>query len=339
MGRFIGILTQPYDFILKLVGATTFTRSFDYRMNSFCYILSFDSGKPDMKARILGWEKSTREEYGFAYSLFGGSVCTHPDVVDLLSKRLTPPDFYVYKRKGDVIAAAFALNKELSLKLNNYPIFFDDIIIPFKKGSGKILMPFKTKQLSHHHKGDFSNCIHWQKLKRKTCVVKDDFSNKTHKKRRAEYEYFIKNGGECLSIDEFSDKALSEIYISLFKKRWGKELECYSEGILLDVFSELRHLVFGHVLLINGVPCAYDLVFKAECKEWIFFDCHNGGVDQAFSHYSVGSLLMYKNIELAKKIGKEKNIKVIYSLGMEDPRWEYKKQWCNVLTLGRSLIL
>ncbi|MGP1318992.1 hypothetical protein [Serratia sp. CY37345] len=209
---------------MKLQGTTTFTRSFDYRFNSFCYILFFDSGKSDMKARILGWEKSTREEYGYAHTLFGGSVCTHPDVVDFLSKRLAPPDFYVYKRKGDIIAAAFSLNNELSLKNNNYPIFFDDIIIPFKKGSGKILIPFKTKQLSHHHKGDFSNCIHWQKLKRKTCVVKDDFSKKTHRKRRAEYECFINNGGECLSIDEFSDKALSEIYISLFKKRWGKNL-------------------------------------------------------------------------------------------------------------------
>lgn len=97
------------------------------------------------------------------------------------------------------------------------------------------------------------------------------FLRKPIKKRRAEYEYFINNGGACLSIDKFSDKELSEIYISLFKKRWGKKLECYSEEILLDVFSELRHLVFGHVLLINGVPCAYDLVFKAECKEWIFF--------------------------------------------------------------------
>lgn len=120
----LNVTSQLYDLITKSQGTTTFTRSFDYRFNSFCYILFFDSGKFDMKARILGWEKSTREEYGYTYSLFGGSVCTHPDVVDFLSKRLAPPDFYVYKRKGDVIAAAFSLNNELSLKKNNYPIFF-----------------------------------------------------------------------------------------------------------------------------------------------------------------------------------------------------------------------
>jgi len=291
-----------------------------------------------MKNAIFGWEPTTPEAYREAYFLFGGSVCTHPDVIEFLSQRLVFPEFYSYKRKGSVISAAFSLKGNISLKVSGYPFFFDDIIIPIKKGSGKIVMPFKTKQLSSYHKGDFYNCIHWERLKRKTCRVKDDFSKKTHKKRLAEFDKFISSGGQCLSIDHFSDKELSDIYISLFKKRWGDTLECYSEEVLLDVFSKLRHLLFGYVLLINGKPCAYDLVFKAECREWIFFDCHNGGVDQTYASLSVGSVLMYMNIKLAKELCNQKGVKMIYSLGMDNPRWNYKKQWCEIVALGRTLM-
>ncbi|WP_259341115.1 antimicrobial resistance protein Mig-14 [Serratia odorifera] len=88
----------------------------------------------------------------------------------------------------------------------------------------------------------------------------------------------------------FSNDALCDIYISLFTKRWGDTLSCYSRDALSDVLGALRHLVFGYVLLMNGQPCAYDLVFKAECPQWIFFDCINGGYDPDFASLSVGSV-------------------------------------------------
>ncbi|WP_405053412.1 hypothetical protein [Serratia ureilytica] len=56
---------------------------------------------------------------------------------------------------------------------------------------------------------------------------------------------FLQAGGECVSVDSFSNDQLCEIYCKLFTLRWGDTLQCYSRETLRDVFKALRHLVFG----------------------------------------------------------------------------------------------
>jgi hypothetical protein len=290
-----------------------------------------------MRKCISGWAVADFATYKSAYLRLGGSVCSHPDVIDFLGARGTPPAYYVYSTHGEVTSATFVSGKQIRVPPGGYPFVFDDIIIPHKKRGKRIFLPFGTKHLSPYHQGDFYNGIYWTGLKRRTCIVKDAFSPSTHKKRRQALNTFIRQGGECRSVDDFSNDALCDIYISLFKKRWGDTLSCYSRDALSDVLGALRHLVFGYVLLMNGQPCAYDLVFKAECPQWIFFDCINGGVDPDFASLSVGSVLMYMNIQRAKALCVEKKIKMAFSLGMDNPRWAYKKQWCNTFVLGRTL--
>lgn len=285
-----------------------------------------------------GWILSDFNTYETAYSQFGGSICSHPDIIRFLSSKGAVCSFYEYRRKGELICATYATDKDISIDGAAYPFLFNNIIIPYNKQSKKISLPFKTKHLSTYHAGDFYNCTYWKGLKRKTCEVKHDFSVATHKKRRQAVKKFYQAGGECLTIDHFSNEELSDIYCTLFKLRWGSSLPCYPREILSEVLSELRHLVFGHVLLIQGKPCAYDLVFQAECKEWYFFDCVNGGYDPAYSDLSVGSILMYLNIQKAKELCQAADVKMIFTLGMDNPKWQYKYQWCNSHILGRSLV-
>jgi len=47
---------------------------------------------------------------------------------------------------------------------------------------------------------------------------------------------------------------------------------------------------------------------------------------------------MYLNIQRAREICQAKNVKMAFSLGMDNPRWQYKQQWCNTFTLGRALM-
>ena len=286
-----------------------------------------------------GWGLSDFDTYKETYERFGGSVCSHPDVISYLNEKVPSLSFHVYRRNGVPICAVYTTGKNIRAGHIDYPFVFDDIILPYKKNEKKIILPFRTKQLSPFHAGDFYNCIHWQKMKRKTCVVKDDFSVSTHKKRRLAFKKFLHWGGECRPAEDFSAEELSDIYCTLFELRWGDSLVCYSREILTEVFKRLRHLVFGHVLLINGKPCAYDLLFKAECIEWYFFDCINGGYDPDYAELSIGSVLMYLNIQKAKELCQAGNAKMIFSLGMDNPKWKYKKQWCNTLTLGRLLTL
>lgn len=286
-----------------------------------------------------GWILSDFNTYEEAYSRFGGSVCSHPDVIRFLGEKGPAPTFYVYKRGEELICATYVTDKNIHAGSTTYPFVFDDIIIPYNKFAKKIFLPFRTKQLSPYHAGDFHNCIYWKGMKRKTCVVKHDFSNATHKKRRQAFKKFLQAGGECHPVDRFSNDELCDIYCRLFKLRWGTTLQCYSREELSEVFEALRHLVFGHVLQIQGVPCAYDLVFKAECKQWYFFDCINGGYDPAYTDLSIGSILMYLNIQSAREMCRADNVRMFFSLGMDNPKWQYKQQWCNTLTLGRSLTL
>ncbi|TPW51400.1 GNAT family N-acetyltransferase [Serratia sp. SRS-8-S-2018] len=290
-----------------------------------------------MRNHKTGWSLSDFDTYQDAYSRYGGSVCSHPDVIRFLSENGPAPAFYGYWRKGELVCATYATDKHIRAGDAAYPFVFDDIIIPYNKHAGKIMLPFRTKQLSPYHAGDFHNCIYWTGLKRKTCVVKQDFSKATHKKRRLAYKKFLQAGGECRPVDHFSNAELSDIYCRLFRLRWGTSLPCYSGTALVEVFEALRHLVFGHVLLMRGEPCAYDLVFKAESPQWVFFDCINGGYDPAHAELSIGSILMYLNIQRAREICQAKNVKMAFSLGMDNPRWQYKQQWCNTFTLGRAL--
>ncbi|WP_256380171.1 GNAT family N-acetyltransferase [Cedecea sp. FDAARGOS_727] len=256
-----------------------------------------------------------------------------------LSDKEPGPSFYAYMQKGELICATYVTGKDIRAGSAAYPFLFDDIIIPYNKHAKRIFLPFRTKQLSPFHAGDFYNCIYWRRMKRKTCVVKPDFSNATHKKRRQAFKKFLRAGGECCPVDRFSNDELSDIYCTLFKLRWGDTLKCYSKDVLSEVFGALRHLVFGHVLVIQGKPCAYDLVFKAECKKWYFFDCINGGYDPTYTDLSVGSVLMYLNIQSAREMCEAHNVKMVFSLGRDSPKWHYKQQWCNTFTLGRSMTL
>lgn len=292
-----------------------------------------------MKNNRTGWSLSDFDTYQEAYSRFGGSVCSHPDVIRFLSDKGPTPSFYAYKRRGELVCATYATDKHIRVGNTAYPFVFDDIIIPYNKRAKKIILPFRTKHLSPYHVGDFHNCLYWRRMKRKTCVVKHDFSNATHKKQRSAYKKFLQAGGECSPVDDFSNDELCDIYCTLFKLRWGDYLQCYSREVLLEVFEALRHLVFGHILLMKGEPCAYDLVFKAECQQWYFFDCINGGYNPAYADQSIGSILMYLNIQRAREMCQVKNVKMAFSLGMDNPRWHYKQQWCNTFTLGRTLRL
>ncbi|WP_405053413.1 hypothetical protein [Serratia ureilytica] len=65
----------------------------------------------------------------------------------------------------------------------------------------------------------------------------------------------------------------------------------------------------------------------------------NGGYAPSYSEFSIGSILMYLNIQHARELCKEKRVKMAFSLGMDDPRWQYKRQWCHIFSLGRSLTI
>lgn len=289
---------------------------------------------------LLGWKVSTYEIYCQAYEKFGGSVCTHPLILKILEcKSPNKIRFYHKEINGEIVGAYFTDDRgQISHPYKKIPIIFENIILPISTKNGGRYLPAKSKELSFKHKKQFCNLTYGILNRRSICIAKDSYSKKTQRKRQSELKKFLKKGGAIISATEFSSKELSEIYLNLMNARWGERMyKKNSLKELADFIDEIREMIFGNVLLFNDKPCAYDLIYKAECNNWIYFDDHNGGVDKNMKDFSLGSILLLSNINDARQLCKNKNKEFIFSLGRSNDKWSYKKLWAHEIKLGKTI--
>lgn len=287
--------------------------------------------------KLAGWHDCDFRTYRLAWEKFGGSVCTHPDVIAFLNNRNhLDLKFKCKIKSGEVVASLYHHNHQLSLLDKAFPFVFDDILLPASYDA-TFFLPCKSKRLSPLLQENVGNALYTRRLKHKVAYIKESFSPKTIRKRNGELNRFLRNGGAVRSVAAFSDKALSDIYIRLFNARWQGKLRCWPEDNLLETLAAFRHLLFGSVLLFNGEPCAFDLIFKAECPQWIYFDDINGGYDADIFPHGAGSLLLWQNIQDAQAICTRQRKTLIFSLGAFLKGWEYKQQWCDIYPSGRVI--
>lgn len=292
-----------------------------------------------LPAKLLGWKPSNYEIYCQAYREFGGSVCSHPLVLKVLEDSAPNQIQFFHKEVNGKIVGAFFADKrgEIIHPYKKIPVIFENIILPISPTLGGCYLPAKSKELSIRHQKQFLNYTYGMLNRRSICLVKDSFSKKTNKKRQSEMNKFLNSGGEVVPISAFSSEQLSEIYIKLFNIRWGGTYHCSSIEKLAKFIASIRPLLFGNVLIYKGEPCAYDLIYQAECDNWIYFDDHNGGVNTDIKDFSVGTLLLFANINEARGLCQQKNKEFIFSLGRANDKWAYKKLWANEIKLGKII--
>ncbi|TBM14323.1 transcriptional regulator [Hafnia paralvei] len=292
-----------------------------------------------LSAKLLGWKASSYEIYCQAYQKFGGSVCNHPSVLKLLEEK-SPSKIRFYHKEinGEIVGPIFTDNHgNLSHPYKKIPIIFENIILPICPQKGGRYLPAKSKELSFKHKKQFFNLTYGILNRRSICIVKESFSKKTQKKRQAEMRRFLANGGSIVPVTDFSSDELSKIYLKLMNIRWKDKYKDNCVKELADFIEAIRPMIFGSVLMFNDTPCAYDLVYKAECSDWIYFDDHNGGVDTNIKEFSPGSLLLSCNISDARTLCQTKSKECIFSLGRSNDKWSYKKLWAHEVKLGKSI--
>lgn len=290
-----------------------------------------------IKTKIYGFKECDAELYSDIYKQFGGSISTHPRVLDYLSNNYNLNIRYYFKSLlNKPVAAVFSLDGRLDYKNSEIPFVFDDLILPIKKDV-EVAIPFQAKRLSPHSQRCISNGIYNPLLKKKIAHIKPHFSSKTERKRRSEAKRFREIGGAVHDISEFSSYELSELYHTLFKKRWGDKLTHIKKDVLFHVFENFRDLMFGKVIFFDGRPCAYDINYKVDCPEWIYFEDFNGGIDPEYKSLGVGSILLWENILEAKAEAALRKKGFIFSLGAFNSAWQYKKTWCDISTSGRII--
>ncbi|EEM5361529.1 antimicrobial resistance protein Mig-14, partial [Salmonella enterica subsp. enterica serovar Typhimurium] len=139
------------------------------------------------------------------------------------------------------------------------------------------------------------------------------------------------------SVADCSSDELTHIFIELFRSRFGNTSSCYPADNLANFFSQLHHLLFGHILYIEGIPCAFDIVLKSESQMNIYFDVSNGAIKNECRPLSPGSILMWLNISRARHYCQERQKKLLFSIGILKPEWEYKRMWSTPYFTGKSI--
>ena len=283
--------------------------------------------------RERGWQAIDATAYAEAWARFGGSVATHPRVVEQLADLAQIPVRYLgWYQAGELRAAIpawghhLALSKDV-LKRSGKKALFDlgnaEIILPAAADAAAPLR-HTARYLSELNQGRFSG-LKAQKEQLAMARAPEDLSKKFRYNQRRELRLLEEAGGMVRPIGDFSAQEIASMYCDLFQRRWG--FPATGAERMADVLERLRELLIGSVLLLDGKPIAIQLVYRVEAPEWISVEYINGGVDPETKAFSPGSVLSFLNTQAAWEDARARNKPLRFSFGRADR--EYKDRWCN----------
>jgi len=283
--------------------------------------------------RERGWQVIDAAAYAEAWARFGGSVATHPLVIEQLADLAQIPVRYLgWHQSGELKAAIpawgrhLALSKEV-LKRAGKKGLFDlgnaELILP---AAADAVAPLRHagRYLSELNQGRFTG-LKVQKEQLAMARAHEDLSKKFRYNQRRELRLLEEAGGVVRPISEFSSSEIAAMYRDLFQRRWG--FPATGAERMADVLERLRELLIGSVLLLDDKPIAIQLVYRVEAPEWISVEYVNVGVDPETKAFSPGSVLSFLNTQAAWEDARARNKPLRFSFGRADR--EYKDRWCN----------
>ncbi len=283
--------------------------------------------------RERGWQVIDAKAYAEAWARFGGSVATHPRVVEQLAELAQIPVRYLgWLQDGELKAAIptwgrhLALSKDV-LKRAGKKGLFDlgnaEIILPAAADASAPLR-HAARYLSELNQGRFTG-LKAQTEQLAMARAHEDLSKKFRYNQRRELRLLEEAGGVVRPISDFDAGQNAAMYRDLFQRRWG--FPATGAERLAEVLERLRELLIGSVLLLDDKPIAIQLVYRVEAPEWISVEYVNGGVDPETKAFSPGSVLSFLNTQAAWEDARACNKPLRFSFGRADR--EYKDRWCN----------
>ena len=289
--------------------------------------------------REAGWQEITPEQYAETWARFGGSVMTHPQVIERLSFLADIPVRYLGLVEKGLQGAAIAtwdghlaLSKDV-LKRRGKKRLFDlgnaEIILPVSPAA-RFELRFRGGFISEKHAAQIGGLIAQQDA---MALLRppEDYRGKFLYNQRRELRKFQEQGGCVESVAGMSPEQLAEIYAHLFFLRWG--FEAPGKENLAQVFSQLHEFMMGSVLFVGERPVAIQVLYRVESPEWVSVEYVNGGVDPAFEHLSPGSVLTFLNTQAAWEDARRLGKALRYSFGRADR--DYKMRWCSPVPVYR----
>ena len=283
--------------------------------------------------RERGWAPVEAEVYAQAWQRYGGSVATHPQVIERLAGLAQIPVRYLGWEQGGELKGAIAtwgrdlaLSKDV-LKRSGKKGLFDlgnaEIILPIA-ADAQVPLRHRARYLSALNEGRVST-LKPQAEQLAMARTPEDLSKKFRYNQRRELRLLEEAGGVVRAVSEFSSVELAAIYCDLFQRRWG--FPAAGAARLAEVLELLKEFLFGSVLFLNDAPIAVQLVYQVQSNEWFSAEYVNGGVDPETRAFSPGSVLSFLNTQSAWEQARSVDKPLRFSFGRADR--EYKERWCN----------
>ncbi len=283
--------------------------------------------------RERGWSEISAADYATAWQRFGGSVATHPQVVERLAGLAGIPVRYLgWLEAGELRAAIptwgrhIALAKEV-LKRQGKRGLFDlgnaELILPVAEGA-RVPLRHSARYVSELNAGRFSTL---QEQPEGLALAREPeaYSKKFRYNQRREQRLLEEAGGLIRPMLELAPAEQAAIYTDLFKRRWGFEVPGKSH--LVEVFGLLREFMTGSLIYLDDAPVAIQVLYRVEAPQWVSLEYINGGVDPLQREFSPGSVLSFINTQTAWAEARALGKPLRYSFGRADR--EYKDRWCH----------
>ncbi|WP_405119119.1 GNAT family N-acetyltransferase [Pseudomonas leptonychotis] len=283
--------------------------------------------------RERGWTPIDAAEYADAWQRFGGSVATHPQVVERLAGLADIAVRYLgWFTDGELQAAMptwgrhLALSKDV-LKQHDKRGLFD-------LGNAEIILPIAaTAQAPVRHRARYlsplnaTQVLGLREQPEGLALAREpeQYSKKFRYNQRREQRLLEEAGGLVRPMLELSAAEQAVIYADLFQRRWG--FEATGKAHLAEVFSLMRDFMTGSLIYLNDQPVAIQVLYRVEAPQWVSLEYINGGVDPQNREFSPGSVLSFINTQTAWTEARALDKPLRYSFGRADR--EYKDRWCN----------
>jgi CelD/BcsL family acetyltransferase involved in cellulose biosynthesis len=287
--------------------------------------------------RERGWTPISAADYAAAWQRFGGSVTTHPQVVERLAGLAGIPVRYLgWLENGELQAALPAWGRHLALS--------KDVLKQqgkrglFDLGNAEIILPVAPRaNVPLRHRARYVSPLHTEQINtlreqpEGLALAREpqQYSKKFRYNQRREQRLLEEAGGVIRPMLELSAAEQAAIYLDLFQRRWG--FAATGAAQQEHVFALLREFMTGSLIYLNDQPVAIQVLYRVEAPQWVSLEYINGGVDPTSREFSPGSVLSFVNTQTAWEQARELGKPLRYSFGRADR--EYKDRWCN-----RSLV-
>jgi hypothetical protein len=283
--------------------------------------------------RERGWAPIEASEYARLWLRYGGSVATHPQIIERLSSFVGIPVHYLgASRNGELVAGLPTWGRHIALsrdvtKRQGLRGMFD-------LGNAEIILPVATDccvPVRHHMR--YVSQLNFGKVGGLRVQAEglalarrpEEYSKKFRYNQRREQRLLEEAGGQIRPVAELTPQEQSAIYADLFHKRWG--FEAPGKAHLSEVFALMREFMTGSVVYLHERPVAIQVLYRVEAPEWVSVEYVNGGVDPQANELSPGSVLSYVNTQAEWDFACSRGKHLRYSFGRADR--EYKNRWCN----------